>query len=480
MTPKRKPIKVPKALERKLEAQGVRLFTEAGRIVILWREGRGAPRQYETYADTPEGRAEARAYAEGKADLLATPRPGAPDAPPAVTVAQLWDRYVAAIWTESEEGDLSPAAATRTNYAHHWRQWQAFTTPRFPADETTLEMVDQFRAEQTKAGIAVNQIRQCLGVVKLVYNWGRSRKVLSVNELPGYRFNVPKGQGALEPPEFRSDEWERILRAIGGQSALTWRAWVVTMIAGSQGMRANAVRHIDLVKDVDLVDLQLRWAPQWDKNRRERWQPLTLDAYSAILTALYWRREAGYEGPWLIPGRSWTGPYTYQGWWYHFDEACQRAGVAREKYQAMHAFRKMASGNVLELTKDPKLALDWIGDKDPRRMREYLKVRQERLEEVAEQLGTTAESTPESAMETAINLPRKGPRARASEAAILTAALTVGSERAGEPLVGLEPTTAPSKIPPIQGENPAPDQLTAPQIPPPARQKPKKRPPKLP
>ncbi len=71
--------------------------------------------------------------------------------------------------------------------------------------------------------------------------------------------------------------------------------------------------------------------------------------------------------------------------------------MARERYRGAHGFRKMAGRNVLELTGDPKLALDWIRDTDPRRMREYLKVRDDRLREVAERLGA-----PESAMKTAI------------------------------------------------------------------------------
>ena len=118
-------------------------------------------------------------------------------------------------------------------------------------------------------------------------------------------------------------------------------------------------------------------------------------------------------------------PYRYQSWWYHFDEACRRAGVARERYQGAHGFRKMAGGNVGELTGDPKLALDWIRDTDPRRMLEYLKVRDDRLREVAERLGA-----PRNCHETAI-----GTGERNSEVA-----------GAVEPLVGLEPTTARLRI----------------------------------
>ena len=438
MSPKRNPVPLPKRLAEKLRAQRVRLYAEQGRVFIMWRPARGALRQYQSYPDTPEGRAEARAFAEGKADALATPQAG--DAPRAATVGELWERYVAATWT-----DEAPAAATKTNYRNHWRQWQAFTTPGFFADQTTLEMVDRFRAEQARAGIAVNQIRQCLRVVKLVYGWGRSRKVLRVNELPAYRFTLAKGERPLEPPEFRSEEWERVLREMGGRTALTWRAWVVTLLAGSQGARARAVLHLR-VEDVDLAAARIRWAQAFDKNRRERWQPLTWDGLSAVLTALAWRASSGYAGPWLIPGRG-SEPYRYQSWWYHFDEACRRAGVARTKYQGAHAFRKMAAGNVLALTGDPKLALDWIGDTDPRRMREYLKVRDERLRDVADRLGA------------APKVPSDCHAAASNEVEKLEEAVSGGeaevAEGSGEPLVGLEPTTARRQTPTDSAENPA-------------------------
>jgi len=212
-------------------------------------------------------------------------------------------------------------------------------------------MVDQFRAEYSRAGLAVNQIRQCLRVVKPVYGWGRTRKVLTVNELPGYRFTLARGERVLEPPEFRSEEWALILRALDGQTCRTWKAWVVTMLAGSLGGRVNAILHLR-PEDVDLVAWRLRWSGAFDKNRREGWQPLTWDAYSAIQTAFNWRRRTDERGEWLIPGRG-GKPYRYQSWWYHFDEACRAAGVARERHQGAHGFRKMAGGNVAGANRRP-------------------------------------------------------------------------------------------------------------------------------
>src|SRR5713101_1771826 len=91
------------------------------------------------------------------------------------------------------------------------------------------------------AGLAVNQIRQCLRVVKLVYGWGRTRKVLTVNELPGYRFMLARGEKVLEPPEFRSEEWALILRALDGQTRRTWKAWISSP-GGFAGVRRSTRR----------------------------------------------------------------------------------------------------------------------------------------------------------------------------------------------------------------------------------------------
>ncbi len=49
----------------------------------------------------------------------------------------------------------------------------------------------------------------------------------------------------------------------------------------------------------------------------------------------------------------------------------------------MHGFRRAVAGDVLELTRDLKLALDWIGDVDLGMARRYLRPRDQRLEEAA-------------------------------------------------------------------------------------------------
>jgi hypothetical protein len=61
--------------------------------------------------------------------------------------------------------------------------------------------------------------------------------------------------------------------------------------------------------------------------------------------------------------------------------------VAKERrqipYRAMHGFRRAVAGDVLELTRDAKLALDWIGDVDLGMARRHLRPRDPRLEEAA-------------------------------------------------------------------------------------------------
>ena len=49
----------------------------------------------------------------------------------------------------------------------------------------------------------------------------------------------------------------------------------------------------------------------------------------------------------------------------------------------------MAAGNVLDATRGPKLALEWVGDRDLKQMKSYLLRREDRLRLAAEAVATT-------------------------------------------------------------------------------------------
>jgi hypothetical protein len=99
-----------------------------------------------------------------------------------------------------------------------------------------------------------------------------------------------------------------------------------------------------------------------------------------------------YTGPWVFytPHRQrWNGAdderaaWTAQALWLALTKAERRARVRHLPYRAIHGFRRAIAGDVLELTRDLKLALDWIGDVDLGMARRYLRPRDPRLEEAA-------------------------------------------------------------------------------------------------
>ena len=81
----------------------------------------------------------------------------------------------------------------------------------------------------------------------------------------------------------------------------------------------------------------------------------------------------------MTSGVAWTA----QALWLALTKAERRGGVRHLPYRAMHGFRRAIAGDVLELARDLKLALDWIGDVDLGMARRYLRPRDPRLEEAA-------------------------------------------------------------------------------------------------
>lgn len=379
MSPKRQDI-----TPRRLQNKGVRVFRENDRVLVMWRE-RGE-RKYQGFTDSEAGRKEALAYAAG---VLARPQVAAVAG---ITLRQLWERF--------EEAN-APTLRERTlqNYRVRWRKWELMWGHDFAADAVTLGMMDQFRAALTKTN-APNQVGNIIRVVKVVHNWADTRELVVANRIRKYEFKLGKDERKAEPEEFRVAQWTAILGQLGGgQDGRQWRAWVATMLAGTLGARIRAVLHLRW-EDVDLEAGVVTWPAQFDKTGQPRRQPLTFDALAALLTARAQAARQGIASQWVIPaaranakaagrpGWAEAGTYRYQSWWYQFREAEARAGVPHEALRAAHGFRRMAAGEVWDRTGDAKLALDWIGDKDPRRMREYLKRRDDRMEDAARAMDT--------------------------------------------------------------------------------------------
>jgi len=297
-----------------------------------------------------------------------------------LTLRALWEQY-------SAEAFVSLRAKTQKNYKRHWAKWELFLGKDFIAQDIRAGDVARFRAALTKQGHAVTQVHKCITDVKMVHAWGFGRELLATNRLTLYRFKTAKDERRESPGEYSDDERERLIAAVHPQKFTEWRPWAAFMIANSQGPRMNAILHLQWT-DLDVELGQLVWRARWDKNGREVRQPLTFAAYSALLTAWYWRQRDRYTGPWVL----YSGYYRKRALGadpkaiYHptsleraLRNAETTAKVTHEENRGMHGFRRGIAGDIYEATGDYKLALEWIDDHDLRMATKYLKRRNPRL-----------------------------------------------------------------------------------------------------
>jgi integrase len=356
----------------------VRVLVDGDLVRAQWYEA--GVRRVQSWANTPENRVTAKEWARAFAD--ARTRGPAPASAPRRILRELWVLYVAA-----EFPHLRPR--TRTLYAGRWRRWEAFLGPTFVAEDTTQEHADEFRGRLAQAGVAVNQARNAVAVVRLVYGWAERRELLARNRLAGYRFKVAKDAPRNDPDEYRVDEWLAMLAVLDYRNPGQWRPWVLLSLLGHQGPRVNAALHLRW-EDVDLDAGTVTWRSGWDKMGKELTQPLRWGAVAALLTARAWRARDGYTGPWVFYSshrrNGDAAAYKVQSFWYHLRAAEDAAGVVHRPLRAAHGFRKMVAGEVAEATGDPWLALGFIGDDDIRMVRRYVKRRDDRLAAVAAQL----------------------------------------------------------------------------------------------
>lgn len=352
-------------------------------VQVQWREG-GARRK-KAFPATPAGRAHAKAFAQGTHQRLSA-APGS-DAP-RITLEHLFERYVLAC-------EASWRPKTRTNEINRWRYFVQALGPNTFADLVTPDTLDELRRKLIKSGgsrgqpIAPNQVHAILSNVCRVWRLATARRWIESNPLAGYRIPRSKEDRPLDVEEFRPEEAARLMARLSPHDSRRWRAHVACRIAGTQGPRVNALL-LSHDADWDLDGRVVRWRRETDKLGRERFQPLTRDAVAAVRIARIWRRRLGYTGRFLIPAvrvqrREADAPWSYQALQQLLHAACEESGVAVKPFRAMHGFRRMAAGNVLEATGgDVKAAADWIGDNDLRVLiRSYAKKRPEKMVRVA-------------------------------------------------------------------------------------------------
>jgi integrase len=388
------------------------------RVEVYYKDLDGVPHK-RIHANTKEGRAEATTWAETyltERTKIAAERL-APEKREPLTIRELWEKYLASPAFQ----DLRDA--TKVNYPDRWKKWEAFMKPEAIPDQTTLHDIDRFRAAALATGLALNTVRGIIQVVRIVYNWGQSRKLTTNNDLALFRWKQPKDVKSLEPGEFTRIEYEALLRTFDPttlmdgslHAAKNWRPWVTLMIMGHHGQRWRSVRHLresDLNWETGLIT----WPGKYQKQGKDVIQPITHALYSALLVARYWqdrhlvlrptgrvRGEAGkyvrdpelrdtpIDSPWILfAERKKTEPYSYSSFQYQLVKAEREAvvpdgkggtkkGIAHEDYRGGHAFRRMTMGDILEATGDLMTAMNYLGDSDLKQSKSYDRRKQERI-----------------------------------------------------------------------------------------------------
>lgn len=401
----RKPIPLAGGKDGRLgrRGQSVRAFKEhdLARVLIV-EHGR---RRMESWPNTPAGRAEAKAYAEGSHERLTQKK--SIEIPP-ITLREMWEAY----WLAEQPGLRSK---TQLNYKGRWKPFETFAGRDTHAHTVTLERLDEYRKALTELGRAVNQIGLHISAVKRVFRWAIHRDLAPPNKIPEYRFKVKRGEKRIEMEEYRTEDQVKILAEWDPRSSRAWRPYVATVLFAYSGPRKSAALQLEW-PDVDLEQSRIRWRSETDKIGRARWQPMPAPVVDAMWIAYGWRIANGYTGPFVFFGgtaasrgavralREWEKdakhkrvgarpraiadkPWSYSAYIAALRKAETAAGVPYIKYRGAHGWRRMAAGNVLELTGNADLAMKWIGDKDPRIMSRYLKERDDQMAGVAEQLG---------------------------------------------------------------------------------------------
>lgn len=350
----------------------VRVTVEGDMVRVRWRVD--GQRKLKSYPNTPENRANAKAFAKGVAEAREKPAQKAP-----LTLRTMWERYADAEFPHLRDN-------SRRLYAEYYRRWENAWGLNFPVESTTLEMAHEFRRNLARLNLATSTIRQTIRTVQMVYAWAERNELITRNKMRLYRFKVAKDERRESPAEYRDDDFAKMLAALDRKSATQWRPFVVLAICGAQGVRQHAALHLQWD---DIGPETVTWRKQWDKLGREWSQPTRHLTRVAIDVAEYWRERNGYNGPWVVPSGSSKNKgetYSAQSLWTALCEAEKRAGIPHLKGRGAHGLRRMLAGNVAEITGDAVLAMKSIGDSDVRMAGRYLKNRDERMDAVFAQL----------------------------------------------------------------------------------------------
>jgi site-specific recombinase XerD len=366
-------------------------------VVVEWRED-GTRRQWKATATTMrQAEQQAKAFARVKEAALVkrAERAANIDVEPAAPLTWL---ELAAAYRLAEGADW--AEATLRNFNARVKSFTLFFGGSTPAQNARLETIDEFRAALRQLKREPAEINRVCTTVKSVYVFGMRRDLVTT-KIPLYSSKKVRGQQAKRIPEFTPLEVAQLLHELKPRGATLqndpqrpWRPWAISLLSAQTGKRTRSQilplrwEEITWSRGGAVVE----WLAANDKLRKEHVQPLPKRS-AALLRLVRWllRRE-GYTGPLVFPaiptqrvkvaGR----PYSYSALHHHIDRACVRASIERRRGQALHAFRRYAANEVLELTGgDIKKAGLWLNDADPRvLLRSYVRERDGEQVSIAE------------------------------------------------------------------------------------------------
>lgn len=152
-------------------------------IRVQWSEGpRGAKRpRVKEFLATREGKATALAWAKGFALARTVPGTAKP-----VTLREMWTAYITA------EAHLRARSAAL--YREQWRYWEIMWGRDYLASDTTLGMMDEFRAALS-GRLGPNHLGSVIRSVKRVYRYARSRGLIPANAVAEYQYKIPREIG---------------------------------------------------------------------------------------------------------------------------------------------------------------------------------------------------------------------------------------------------------------------------------------------
>ena len=120
----------------------------------------------------------------------------------------------------------------------------------------------------------------------------------------------------------------------------------------------------------------ITWPAQFQKQGKSLVRPMTWPVYSALLTARWWRVRDQYTGDWVfytprVRLRALDRPTSYQTIHSALLQAEHRAGLPHQPYRSLHGGRRHVVSEVIELTGDRMLGLEYVGDVDPKALKSY-------------------------------------------------------------------------------------------------------------